>query len=162
SARRMFNVLKVLYQRALSQLKERVICALSPRGQSFKVLLHALSPLRQRLKIWWHALSPTQAQTPDVAFPPGPPLRSSPRAVLRLVICAAACLPAAFCLAVAALAWQRAEFVSPQPTPIIEDRNGNFLTEGHREQTALGFWDVTGPLNPKLVMALTAIEDRRF
>ncbi len=61
-----------------------------------------------------------------------------------------------------AIGWQRAELFSPPPTPIIEDRAGNFLTEGENQYRSLGYWDVEGPLNPRMALCLTAIEDRRF
>jgi penicillin-binding protein 1C len=65
-------------------------------------------------------------------------------------------------LSVIAIGWERAELFSPPPTPIIEDRAGNFLTEGESEYRNLGYWDVEGPLNPRIVECITAIEDRRF
>jgi penicillin-binding protein 1C len=63
---------------------------------------------------------------------------------------------------VLAIGYARAELFSPPPTPIIEDRSGGFLTEGESEYRALGFWDITGQLNERVVLCLTAIEDRRF
>ncbi len=60
------------------------------------------------------------------------------------------------------LGWARAELVCPPPTPLFEDRAGGFLTEGERVYSSLGYWDVEGPLNPRVVLCLTAIEDRRF
>jgi penicillin-binding protein 1C len=56
----------------------------------------------------------------------------------------------------------RAVLVSPPPTPIIEDRDGNFLTEGAGLYETFGYWDVEGPLNRRVVTCLTAVEDRRF
>ncbi len=70
-----------------------------------------------------------------------------------------ACLLAA---ALPVMGYRRAELVSPAPTPLIEDRAGGFLTEGESEYQRLGFWNVDGPLNERVVLCLTAIEDRRF
>ena len=56
----------------------------------------------------------------------------------------------------------RAVLFSPPPTPIIEDREGNFLTEGAGLYPAFGYWDVEGPLNERIVSCLVAAEDRRF
>ncbi len=69
---------------------------------------------------------------------------------------------AAFSLTVLFIGWDRAELFSPPPTPIIEDRSGGFLTEGESEYTDLGYWDVEGPINERVALCLTAIEDRRF
>jgi penicillin-binding protein 1C len=56
----------------------------------------------------------------------------------------------------------RAVLVSPPPTPIIEDREGNFLTEGAGLYESFGYWDIEGPLNRRVVECLVAVEDRRF
>jgi penicillin-binding protein 1C len=77
-----------------------------------------------------------------------------------------AALPAvASALLVGALAlstWRAAAFASAPATPILEDRSGNFLSEGEREYRRLGFWDVEGPMNPRVALCLVEIEDRRF
>ena len=88
------------------------------------------------------------------------------RPVLRpgpaLPVWLAAGLLAVLLVLLALLGWRRAELVCPPPTPLFEDRTGGFLTEGETVYRALGFWDVEGPLNPRVVLCLTAIEDRRF
>jgi penicillin-binding protein 1C len=56
----------------------------------------------------------------------------------------------------------RAELFSPPPTPIIEDRDGGYLTEGAGAYSSFGYWDVSGPLNRRIVLCLSAVEDRRY
>ncbi len=58
--------------------------------------------------------------------------------------------------------WARAELTAPDPTPIVEDRTGGFLTEAHGDAARLGYWEVEGPLNPRVVRCLIEAEDRRF
>lgn len=58
-------------------------------------------------------------------------------------------------------AWSQAELRSPKPTPLLEDRTGRYLAEANKDQD-LGFWDLAQPLNPKMVEAILAAEDRRF
>ena len=57
---------------------------------------------------------------------------------------------------------ERARLFSPPPTPIIENHEGGYLTEGAGESSGLGYWDVQGPLNRRIVLCLSAVEDRRY
>ncbi|HEY9593433.1 MAG TPA: transglycosylase domain-containing protein, partial [Spirochaetia bacterium] len=87
--------------------------------------------------------------------------------LLRLSPGAAAAYAVALVLAAAFFALleagaARAVLSSPPATPIIEDRDGNFLAEGEGSRDGIGYWDVDGPLNERLVTCMTAIEDRRF
>lgn len=91
-----------------------------------------------------------------------PTLQSDPRRPAKLAALAVVGLAWAFWAAVAAIGYHRAELTAPRATPILEDRQGNFLSEGEGKEESLGYWDVSGPLNPKLVLCITAIEDRRF
>jgi penicillin-binding protein 1C len=75
---------------------------------------------------------------------------------------AAAAAAAGLVYALAAAGAVRARLVSPPPTPIVEDRSGAFLTEGAGVWPSFGYWDVEGPLNHRVVLCLTAVEDRRF
>ena len=79
---------------------------------------------------------------------------AAPFAAASLVACLFAVL-----LAVGA---GRAVLLSPPSTPIIEDLDGNFLTDGAGQYERLGYWDVEGPLNRRVVACLVAAEDRRF
>jgi penicillin-binding protein 1C len=51
---------------------------------------------------------------------------------------------------------------SPPPTPIFEDREGGFLSDGEAVYGSLGFWELPSPLPQRLKSAVVAIEDRRF
>ncbi|MGA2763314.1 MAG: transglycosylase domain-containing protein [Spirochaetia bacterium] len=73
-----------------------------------------------------------------------------------------ACLLFCPLLALLAVGAGRAVLFSPPATPIIEDRDGNFLTEGAGVYPAFGYWDVQGALNKRIVDCVTAVEDRRF
>jgi penicillin-binding protein 1C len=83
---------------------------------------------------------------------------SRPGSIMLLVLS----LLASFLASVLALGCARAELFSPAPTPLVEDRTGAFLTEGESQYRSLGFWGVDGPLNERVVLCLTAIEDRRY
>ena len=54
----------------------------------------------------------------------------------------------------------RAHFEAPAPTPIVYDRNGEFLAQFGTER-GYGYWTVAA-LPPRLVRATLALEDRRF
>lgn len=56
----------------------------------------------------------------------------------------------------------RTRLSHPQPTPIVQDRHGRFLTEGLEEYDLLGFWDMPEVLPTKITRALLATEDKRF
>jgi penicillin-binding protein 1C len=56
----------------------------------------------------------------------------------------------------------RARLFSPPPTPIIEDAKGGYLTEGAGAYSDFGYWEVNGPLNRRIVLCLSAAEDRRY
>ncbi len=65
--------------------------------------------------------------------------------------------------------WTRAATVlahlplrSPPPTPIFEDREGGFLSDGEAVYGALGYWDLPDPIPPRVADAIVAIEDKRF
>ncbi len=47
-------------------------------------------------------------------------------------------------------------------TPLFEDRNGNFLTEGSSEYDKLGFWEVPDPIPDRIRESILIIEDKRF
>jgi penicillin-binding protein 1C len=51
---------------------------------------------------------------------------------------------------------------SPAPTPLFEDRQGGFLSDGESIYGALGFWDLPDPLPDKVRRTAIAVEDRRF
>jgi penicillin-binding protein 1C len=61
-----------------------------------------------------------------------------------------------------AQAFFKAELVSDLPTPILEDRNGAFLSEGESEYARLGFWDMPDPVPERMRECVIAIEDKRF
>jgi penicillin-binding protein 1C len=80
-----------------------------------------------------------------------------------------AAVPLAGTLAVAVLAIYGAQIAAdahlaaPDPTPIVTDRNGAFLTQaGHREggRVDYGYWITPPP--ERVVQATLALEDRRF
>ena len=54
----------------------------------------------------------------------------------------------------------KVRLAAPPPTPLFEDRYGEFLAES--EDGLLGFWQIPTPLPERLVACLLAIEDRRF
>lgn len=51
---------------------------------------------------------------------------------------------------------------SPPPTPLFEDREGGFITDGQAVYGSLGYWDLGKAFPPKIEKAVVAIEDRRF
>jgi penicillin-binding protein 1C len=55
-----------------------------------------------------------------------------------------------------------ASFSSPAPTPLFEDAEGGFLSDGESVYGALGFWELPDPVPEKLRSTAIAIEDRRF
>ncbi|MGK5094724.1 transglycosylase domain-containing protein [Deltaproteobacteria bacterium TL4] len=55
------------------------------------------------------------------------------------------------------------QLTAPLSTPLIEDRQGQFITEGNSSyQQDLGFWEIKGELPERMKQALLVIEDRRF
>lgn len=68
----------------------------------------------------------------------------------------------AFGLGRAALLVPRLGLSSPPPTPLFEDREGNFLSDGEAIYGSLGYWDLPDPLPEKVRATVIAIEDRRF
>lgn len=56
----------------------------------------------------------------------------------------------------------RARLVPLEPTPMLTDRDGTFLSEDQSSDGARGFWPVPHPENLRVVKAVLAIEDRRF
>jgi len=48
------------------------------------------------------------------------------------------------------------------PTPLFEDSQGGFLSDGQAVYGALGYWSMPDPLPDKVTKTLIAIEDRRF
>lgn len=56
----------------------------------------------------------------------------------------------------------RVELTSPPPTPLLEDRNGIYLSEYPVVGELIGFWDVDEPLPYRMKSAILAVEDRRF
>jgi penicillin-binding protein 1C len=59
-------------------------------------------------------------------------------------------------------AFFKADFSSDPATPILEDRNGVFLSEGMSEYARLGFWDMPDPIPDRVRACVIAIEDKRF
>ena len=54
-------------------------------------------------------------------------------------------------------------FIQPAATPLLEDRYGNFLSEGSGNQVAeIGYWKLAAPLPDRIAAAFLAIEDKRF
>jgi penicillin-binding protein 1C len=55
------------------------------------------------------------------------------------------------------------KLVKPPATALIEDRYGNFLSEGSSNSTAeIGYWEIPTPLPERISAAFLAIEDKRF
>ncbi len=53
--------------------------------------------------------------------------------------------------------------INPPATAILEDRCGNFLSEGSSERTdTIGYWIVPDPIPQRIEAAFLAIEDTRF
>ncbi len=73
-----------------------------------------------------------------------------------------------FCLAAAALflpfcaALPGVKLSSPPPTPLLEDRNGTYLSEYPVEGEMIGFWGLDEPLPYRMKAAVLAVEDKRF
>jgi len=59
-------------------------------------------------------------------------------------------------------AFFRADLVSPPATPIFEDRQGVFLTEGAGEYRRLGFWDMPDEIPIRLKECVLVVEDKRY
>jgi penicillin-binding protein 1C len=65
-------------------------------------------------------------------------------------------------LAVCIWGWFAAALVAPAPTPMLLDRNGNFLAQVAAPRDAsYGYWELAD-LPPRVVAATVALEDRRF
>lgn len=58
--------------------------------------------------------------------------------------------------------WKNSTLTSPGPTPIIEDANGKYLTEGSGDLSKLGYWSFPGKVPERVEKALISIEDKRF
>ncbi len=56
----------------------------------------------------------------------------------------------------------RIRLFSPITTPLFEDRDGNFLTEGSSEYDKLGFWEVSDTIPYRIKECILIIEDKRF
>lgn len=56
----------------------------------------------------------------------------------------------------------RIRLLNPEPSLLVEDRQGRFLSAGPGGDASLGFWPVDGPLPARISACLLAIEDRRF
>lgn len=50
----------------------------------------------------------------------------------------------------------------PKATPLFEDAQGNFLSDGEAVYGALGYWELPKPSPERLVRTAVAIEDKRF
>jgi penicillin-binding protein 1C len=56
-----------------------------------------------------------------------------------------------------------AHLIQPAPTALLRDRHGAYLGQvGSDGEDPLGYWPVSGVPPPRVVAAITAIEDRRF
>jgi penicillin-binding protein 1C len=75
---------------------------------------------------------------------------------------------APWALLLALVAWRlaviaaTASLSTPPPTPLFEDADGNFLSDGEAVYGALGFWDLPEPLPERIRATAIAVEDRRF
>lgn len=56
----------------------------------------------------------------------------------------------------------RAELKEYPATPLLEDRQGNFLSEGEKRYAQLGFWDVAGEIPFRIKKCVIIVEDKRF
>jgi penicillin-binding protein 1C len=60
----------------------------------------------------------------------------------------------------------RVRLTAPPASPLFEDRNGVFLSEGNQEgacgQERLGYWEVSLPLPKRIRSCILMIEDKRF
>jgi penicillin-binding protein 1C len=56
----------------------------------------------------------------------------------------------------------RVRLESPPATPLFEDRQGNYLSEGSGEHDLLGFWDVPASIPDRIRRCILTVEDRRF
>ena len=72
----------------------------------------------------------------------------------------AGCVLLLFCVQIASFAVYRARLIAPEPTPLILDRQGRFLTQIEGEQ-GYGYWPVK-ELPERVVAATLALEDRHF
>jgi penicillin-binding protein 1C len=55
------------------------------------------------------------------------------------------------------------KFMKPAATALIEDRYGNFLSEGSGNGTAeIGYWEIPEPLPERIKASFLIIEDKRF
>jgi penicillin-binding protein 1C len=68
----------------------------------------------------------------------------------------------------AVLAWRLAAIAAtvppdePPATPLFEDAEGNFLSDGEAVYGALGYWALPDPLPARIRATAIAVEDRRF
>ncbi len=84
------------------------------------------------------------------------------RLVVRLIVLAFGCV-----LLTAFLVYRnvkdKVRFISPPATALLEDRYGNFLSEGHRNHSdKIGYWKIRESLPDRIESAFLAIEDKRF
>ena len=70
------------------------------------------------------------------------------------------CLLLLFSVQIASFALYRARLIAPEPTPLVLDRQGRFLTQIEGEQ-GYGYWPVN-ELPERVVAATLALEDRHF
>ena len=56
----------------------------------------------------------------------------------------------------------RAELKEYEATPLLEDRQGNFLSEGEKRYAQLGFWDVAEEIPFRIKKCVIIVEDKRF
>lgn len=84
------------------------------------------------------------------------------RTPLRLAIVCLVLTILAFFTSAFVAALGRIHFITPSPTPLFEDRDGNFLTDHPMESENLGYWEIDGPIPERISNAVLTAEDKRF